>query len=127
LTVPGDIANTGNTFVQAVQVGDPTPAHRTPSQWINQKAFAAPAAFSFGTFPRNGLRSDRYKDWDFSLFKSFPIYRESTVQFRAEAFNVTNTPVFAAPGNSVGAPTFGVVSTTSNSPRQLQFAVKLQF
>jgi len=127
LTVPGDIANTGNTFVQAVQVGDPVPAHRTPSQWINPKSFTAPAPFTFGTFPRNGLRSDRFKDWDLSLFKSFPIYGEANIQLRAEAFNLTNTPVFSAPGNSVGSLTFGVVSTTANSPRQLQFAAKVTF
>lgn len=127
LTVPGDIANTGNTFVQAVQVGNPIPAHRTPGQWLNPKAFTAPAAYTFGTFPRNGLRSDRYKDLDLSLFKSFPLYREANLQLRAEAFNLTNTPVFSAPGNSVGSPTFGVISTTANSPRQLQFAAKLTF
>lgn len=127
LTVPGDIANTGNTFVQAVQVGNPIPAQRTPAQWLNPKAFTAPAAFTFGTFPRNALRSDRYKDCDVSLFKAFALYREATLQLRAEAFNLTNTPVFAAPGNSVGSPTFGVVSATASNPRQLQFAAKLTF
>jgi len=53
--------------------------------------------------------------------------RESSLQFRAEAFNATNTAIFAAPGNTVGTPAFGVVSSTSNTPRQLQFALKLQF
>lgn len=127
LTVSGDVANTGNTFVQAVKVGNPVPAHRTPAQWLTKGAFSAPAAYTFGTFPRNGLRSDWYKEWDFSIFKTFPLVRESTLQFRAEAFNLTNTPVFSAPGNTVGSPTFGVVSSIANAPRQLQFALKLQF
>jgi hypothetical protein len=127
ITVSGDIANTGNTFVQANLVGDPNPAHRTASQWINTSAFRSPAAFTFGTFPRNALRSDTYKDVDLSLFKTFPLYRELNLQFRAEAFNLTNTSVFAAPGNVVGTTTFGVVSSIANSPRQLQFALKLQF
>jgi hypothetical protein len=127
LTVPGDIANTGNTFVQAVQIGNPDPPQRSPKQWLNKDAFTAPQAAMFGTFPRNGLRSDRYKDWDLSIFKSFPLYREAALQLRAEAFNLTNTPVFAAPANSVGSQNFGTVSSTTNSPRQLQFAAKLTF
>ena len=127
LTVSGDIANTGNTFVHPNLVGNPTPANRSPSQWLNPSAFSAPPAFTFGTFPRNALRTDGYQNLDLSVFKTFTIYRESSLQFRAEAFNATNTAIFAAPGNTVGTPTFGVVSSTSNTPRQLQFALKFQF
>jgi hypothetical protein len=127
LTVSGDIANTGNTFVRPNLVGNPTPAHQSPTQWFNQSAFSAPPAYTFGTFSRNALRTDGYQNLDLSIFKTFTIYRESSLQFRAEAFNATNTAIFAAPGNTVGTPTFGVVSSTSNTPRQLQFALKLQF
>lgn len=127
LTVSGDIANVGNTFVRPNLVGNPTPARQSPSQWINPSAFSAPPAYSFGTFPRNALRTDGYQDLDLSVFKSFTLYRETSLQFRAETFNLTNTPVFSAPGSTVGTPTFGVVSSTSNSPRQLQFALKLRF
>jgi hypothetical protein len=127
LTVSGDPENTGNTFAQADLVGNPAPAHQSPSEWINPSAFAAPPADTFGTYPRNALRTDGYKDLDFSVFKSFTLYRESSLQFRAEAFNLTNTPVFAAPGATVGTPTFGVVSSISNSPRELQFALKYKF
>jgi hypothetical protein len=94
---------------------------------LNPSAFSAPPAFTFGTFPRNALRTDGYQNLDLSVFKTFTIYRESSLQFRAEAFNATNTAIFAAPGNTVGTPTFGVVSSTSNTPRQLQFALKFQF
>jgi hypothetical protein len=127
LTVSGDIANTGNTFVRPNLVGNPTPAHQSPTQWFNQSAFSAPPAYTFGTFSRNALRTDGYQNLDLSIFKTFTIYRESSLQFRAEAFNATNTAIFAAPGNTVGTPTFGVVSSTSNTPRQMQFALKLQF
>ncbi len=127
LTVSGDIANTGNTFVRPNLVGDPTPAHQSPSQWFNQSAFTTPPAYTFGTFSRNALRTDGYQNLDLSIFKTFTLYRESSLQFRAEAFNATNTAIFAAPGNTVGSPTFGVVSSTSNTPRQLQFALKVQF
>jgi hypothetical protein len=48
---------------------------------------------------------------DFSVFKISPLFDEAQVEFRAEAFNLTNTPVFAAPGSVVGTPTFGAVSS----------------
>jgi hypothetical protein len=127
LTVSGDIANVGNTFVQPNLVGNPTPANRSPTQWINPAAFSAPPADTFGTFPRNALRTDGYQDLDFSIFKSFTLYRETSLQFRAETFNLTNTPIFSAPGTTVGTPTFGVVSSVSNTAREMQFALKLSF
>jgi hypothetical protein len=49
------------------------------------------------------------------------------LQFRAEAFNLTNTPRFAPPGQSIGAAGFGVVSSQSNQPRVVQFALKLTY
>jgi hypothetical protein len=129
VTVNGDIANTGNTFVQADLVGNPTPTNRTAAKWLNPSAFATPPAFSFGTFGRNALRSDAFKDVDFSVFKSFPLVRESTIQFRAEAFNLLNDVVFAAPDSTVGDPNFGAVSATAPgyNSRELQFALKVQF
>jgi len=126
VTVNGDIANVGNTFVQANLVGNPIPAQRTANQWINPAAFATPARYTFGTFGRNALRSDWYRDADVSVFKVFPLFEKTSLEFRAEAFNVTNTAVFAAPQSVLGS-TFGTVSSLGNTPRQLQFACKLQF
>lgn len=129
VTVNGDVANTGNTFVQANLVGNPTPQHRTAAEWFNPSAFASPPAFQFGTFGRNGLRSDGFKDLDFSVFKSFALPHESNIEFRAEAFNILNDVVFAAPDSTVGDPTFGAVASTATgyNSRELQFALKLHF
>lgn len=127
VTVNGDIANVGNTFVQADLIGNPTPTRRTPAEWINKAAFTAPPAYQFGTFGRNALRSQGYNDLDFSIFKSFALPRDSSVEFRAESFNLFNTVVFSAPDSVVSDPTFGAVSSIANTPRQLQFALKLQF
>jgi hypothetical protein len=46
---------------------------------------------------------------------------------RGEAFNVTNTPIFADPNVTVGSTSFGVITGTQNSPRTLQIALKLNF
>jgi hypothetical protein len=127
VTVNGDIANTGNTFVRANLVGNPTPAVRTANQWIVPSAFASPARYTFGTFGRNALRSEWFRNADVSVFKVFQFTGRYGLEFRAEAFNITNTAVFAAPNSVVGSPTFGVVSALGNTPRQLQFALKLRF
>ena len=127
VTVNGDIANVGNTFVQANLVGNPTPSHQTPEEWITPSAFAAPPRYTFGTFGRNALRTDPYKDLDFSIFKSFALPRGTSVQFRAESFNTLNQVIFSGPDSTVGDPNFGAVSSIANTPRQLQFALKVQF
>ena len=127
VTVNGDIANTGNTFVQADLVGNPAPAQQTTKTWINPSAFVSPARYNFGTFGRNALRSDPYKDLDFSIFKSFALPRGTSVQFRAESFNLLNQVVFSGPDSVVSDPSFGSVSSIANTPRQLQFALKVQF
>ncbi|PYX46400.1 MAG: hypothetical protein DMG79_16520 [Acidobacteria bacterium] len=123
----GDLANTGNTFVRANLVGDPTPEHRTAAEWINTSAFAVPAPYTFGDLGRNSLRSDWYRNLDCSLFRRFPIGERLQLEFRAEAFNATNTVVLAAPSNIINGPNFGVVTSTANTPRQLQMALKLAF
>jgi len=73
------------------------------------------------------VRQDWTRDLDLSLFKNFNIKERATLQFRAEAFNFTNTPIMAAPGFTYGASNFGVVSAQSNGARTVQLALKLTF
>jgi hypothetical protein len=76
---------------------------------------------------RNSLRSDWYRNLDCSLFRRFPLGDRLQLEFRAEAFNVINSVVFAAPANVINGAGFGVVTSTANTPRQLQVALKLAF
>jgi hypothetical protein len=71
---------------------------------------------------------------DFSLIKRFAITERTGVDFRAEFFNIFNHPQFGLPNadiaTSFGNPnssTFGIVNSTVNNPRLLQFALKLTF
>ncbi|MGC8759160.1 MAG: TonB-dependent receptor domain-containing protein [Bryobacteraceae bacterium] len=65
---------------------------------------------------------------DFSVFKMFPITERVRMQFRAEAFNLTNTPWFGAPNTTLGSANFGVVSPSqANDPRNVQLSLRLQF
>jgi hypothetical protein len=64
-----------------------------------------------------------------SLLKDFSIVDRLRMQFRAEFFNLTNTPNFGQPGNGLTTGQFGFVSATAGNmnPRQMQFALKLHF
>lgn len=70
-----------------------------------------------------------YFDMDASLFKHFPIRERLKLQFRAEVFNLTNTPSFDVPGRTLGSSTFGVVTSTLSPvhTREMQLALQLMF
>jgi len=127
VTYQGDLANTGNTFVRVNLVGSPALENPTPLEWFNTAAFAIPAPYTFGNLGRNSLRSDWFRNLDSSLFRRFPIGEEAALTFRLEAFNAFNDVVLAAPGNVINGPNFGVVTSTANSPRQVQVALKLVY
>jgi hypothetical protein len=137
-----DQANTGNFnygnsyngYERANVVGSFYPSNKGPSEWINPTSFVLPQLNHFGTLGRDALRSDSSKNLDMSVFKQFPIKEKVRLEFRFEAFNVTNTPVWAVPIADIDdydpnplLNLFGVVKSTQNTPRQLQFALKLYF
>src|SRR5258708_1824581 len=95
--------------------------------YLNASAFRVPLSFEFGNTPRldGRNRGPGNVNLDLSLIKSVPIRESLRVQFRVEAFNVTNTPVFGLPNTTVGNPGFGVVGSQANNPRNLQLAVKI--
>jgi hypothetical protein len=65
-----------------------------------------------------------------SVNKVFPLssVREGmTLELRLEANNAFNHPVFGTPDQSIDDPNFGVINYTSNQPRQMQLAGKINF
>jgi hypothetical protein len=124
----------------------------TLQQWFNPCAFknppqAAPATdpaqnliaqgiagtLPFGPPGRQSVVGPGFNKLDMSLFKSFAIpYRESSLQFRADAFNVLNHPSFGNPNNSLTGDTGQAITTTRFSgilpdARVLQVALRLTF
>jgi hypothetical protein len=115
-------------YGQSVSLPDPG-----PNAWFNTAAFALNPIGQFGNAGRNILTGPELRDIDFSLLKNFLLREPFHLQFRGEIFNVTNTPNFGQPGNTVGAANFGVIQTTRSqrgdfgSSRQIEFALKLIF
>jgi hypothetical protein len=108
---------------------DPGLSQPTLEAWFNTSVFSTPAAYHFGTAPRtfSSVRSDKTHNVDLSLQKVTNLTERLGLEFRAEAFNLTNTPVFSPPNTTFGSPSFGVVSSQANLPRVVQLALKLKF
>lgn len=130
VTISSDVANTGNgnDYEHLDLVGNPLLSHRTPSKWFNTAAYAVPQGYSYGSSARNSLRTQASWDLDSSLFRQFPFVGERTLEFRAEAFNIANHPVFGYPASDYNdGASFGTIDSTFSAPRELQLAVKVIF
>jgi hypothetical protein len=135
----GNFANAdggaGGVSQRPDQVGDPRATPCLPGTFFNTCAYADPSPGSFGNVGRNTIQGPGNRVWDFSLFKFFKPTERSTLEFRAEFFNVLNHTnfLFAKPGPQngnpatvLGDPHFGFL-TASRDPRQIQLAVKFSF
>ncbi len=91
------------------------------------QTWSTPTAFTFGNSGRNILRGPRRFQLDYSLFKDFSPSERWRVQFRAEAFNLTNTPQFDLPNASIGNPNAGIINGIVGTPRQFQLGLRFSF
>jgi hypothetical protein len=90
-------------------------------------AFALPTRYTYGNSGRNILLADGLTQLDMTLKKNFRITESTFVEFRTEAFNLLNHATFSAPNATIGSASAGIVTSTLNSNRILQFALKLSF
>jgi len=127
ITVQGDPANTGDANRPNV-VGNPelSSSQRSIERWFNTSALTANAPFTYGNAGRNLLTQPGRVNTDIGLFKAFRITERVGLQFRAEAFNLLNTPPLGVPVTSLGDPAFGRIQSTGR-PRNLQFGMKVLF
>ncbi len=121
--------NNGNSLNRPNQTCGPTAGSSSLNQWFKTSCFAAPASGELGNASRTPVSGPRFANTDFSLIKHFVLPREGMrLDFRTEFFNLFNHPQFGSPGADLNSPaTFGVVNSTVNNPRLVQFALKLAF
>ena len=141
-----DLIGDPYNFSNAVSEGCPS-NKQSIACWYNPAAFAVPMlasgqtfAHEFGDSRRGSLRGPAIYNVDASLFKNFRLTENWKLQFRAEAFNLFNTPEFSLPnavtdqpGSAASSPAgfvpslSGAITSTVHPSRELQFALKLSF
>ena len=110
---------TGNPFIG---FGD-----RTVNQWFNPSAFAIPTIGTFASTSRNFLSQPGTVNWDTSMYKTFRLKERTSLQFRADGYNILNHTEFNTVGLTFTNPSqFGKVITAKN-PRYLMLGLRLQW
>jgi Carboxypeptidase regulatory-like domain/TonB dependent receptor len=110
-------------------VGNPnTIAKRTDVEWFNTAAYQMPVFGTAGNANRStNPFSDPLFNWDSAFIKRWPFGENKSFEFRAEFFNIFNLSTFAPPASLVNDPNFGVVNSSRQNGREIQFALKFHF
>lgn len=140
LNTPGS-SQTADQIGEIVKVGDVGPG----SQYYSVTSFRDPnfqrqsGTFRFGSMGRNALRGPGFQKADLAVFKNFQLNERFKLQFKAEAFNFTNTPRFGNPASNVSSmavnSTTGEITNTNNfmaitsasDERKFRFGLRLSF
>jgi hypothetical protein len=113
-------------WAPGVTTGDLPADQRTIQRFFNTSAFVAPPAYTFGDVAPFVLNGPGYVNLDVVLSKTFPIYEKVNLDFRAESYDVLNTPEFTYPASTLGAAGFGAISSAKDG-RIMQLGLKLKF
>jgi hypothetical protein len=124
------ITISGRNSYRPNQSGPAIASSKSYTGYFNTANFSTPPPSApFGNSPRNAVRGYAFWELDTGLTKDFAITSKSHLQFRAEAFNLTNRTNFGEPNsvyNGAGSTTFGVITSTLPA-RELQLAAKIIF
>ena len=130
-TLQSSVSNAGGSRPDLL--GDPTLDNPTREQWFNTSfntsgaVWGTPTQFTFGNAGRNILRGPGRVNVDFSLFKDINITERLNLQYRAEFFNIMNTPQFGLPNDNIGSNGAGQITSIVGTPRQVQMGLRLSF
>jgi hypothetical protein len=116
-------------------------AEQTFERWFDNSTSSNPrpdGTYAWAVIPPNDFRETpfRMKDvrdpwepqWAVSLFKDSIVKGRYKIQFRAEAFNAFNTPIYGGPDTGVTSTRFGRITTNQiNFPRHVQLGLRLLF
>lgn len=104
----------------------PAGTSRTLGHYFNTAAFAAVPQFVIGNSTRNPVRGPGLQNADLMVGKTFRVTERLDLDFRAEVFNVSNTPPLNDPNGSFGSAAFGTITSAGN-PRAFEFVLKIRF
>lgn len=113
-------------------VGTPKRNHGSDfvdNYFVDNSVFVRPENFTLGNAPRamGNIRSPWSFTTNLSLGKQFAIRESMNFEFRIEAQNALNHPVFGTPGTTLGDDNFGVITSTAVGPREVQLGFKFNF
>jgi hypothetical protein len=96
--------------------------------YLNPAAFSRPAPLTFGDAPAYlNVRQPMFINESFGVFKQIRLVERASLQFRTEMTNPLNRVVFGAPTTDFSSANFGKIGSQGNSPRLIQFGLKLLF
>ena len=102
------------------------PSGRSTSQWFDTGPFQTAPQFTLGTASRNPVRGPCDQNVDLTASRTLQLSDRTSIDVRAEAFNVTNTPPLGNPAVILGNADFGSI-TSAGEPRVYQLGIKLKF
>ena len=135
----GQLRFPGGCGARPDQICDPNSGHQSISHWFNTSCLVPAGTTSgiiggLGNASRTPASGPNFVNTDLSFIKRFLVTERVGLDFRAEFFNLFNHAQFGLPGSDLaagvgGTPSsqFGVINTTVNNPRLVQFALKLNF
>jgi hypothetical protein len=110
--------------------GDIYASDQSVTNWFNKDNVVIPTDRTqpFGNAERNMAKGPKVFTLDLGLHKSVGLgVGQSRLEFRIEAFNVTNKTNFGTPDGNRSNTTFGAISTLATTPRQIQLGLKFDF
>jgi hypothetical protein len=109
-------------------VGNPVPSDQSILKWLDINAFQRVPLGTWGNCGIGVARAPSYHNIDAVIGKRFDAGGERYFEFRAEAFNLTNTPSFGPPARDINAPnTFGQITSTVSTARTVELVLKFYF
>jgi hypothetical protein len=121
-----DRALTGIASQRPVQVLENPYGDKSVKNFLNPLAFAQPALGTYGNVGYASVEGPGSWNLDTAVSRVFKVRENQTVEFRAEAYNLTNSVRKGAPATALNNGTFGQINTALD-PRILQFALKYVF
>lgn len=123
LNAPGNAQTADQVNTNVTRLGN----IGTTGAYYDPSAFVPVRDVRFGTTGRNILRGPGVVNLDLSLFRTFALTERVRLEFRAEGFNISNTPHFSNPRGNVSEGNFLVITSAANDERQFRFALRLGF